>query len=114
MKISKDIQKELNSFELSELTKILEAVAQQEYYASGMKNISGGYAEIEDIDIDYGAKYIEEIDDEVDVFTFCLKSGEQDMGSGHSNSYSTRLQIGRNVVGDQKMSLKDKLKTIED
>ena len=114
MNIDKDIKKALTPFEVKELTKILEAVETKEYYASGYKNLNGGYAEIKVDDIEYGDYYDEDTDEEIDAITFWLESGVQDMGSGHTSSDSFHLKISRGIVGDKKLDLQAKIKAIDE
>jgi len=109
--IDKDILKELNSFEVCELTKFLETVELHEYYASGYKNINGGFASTEVTDI--VGDYDEETEDDVDLVIFRLESGVQDMGDGHASSDSSLYRISREVINNKEMSIKEKMAKIE-
>jgi len=112
MKITKNVMKELNSFEISELTRILEAMEMREYYCSGHKNICGGYEIAEAFDIIEDGHYDTASDKDYDAIEIELESGEQDGGRTHSTKVCYR--ISRHIVGDKNMALADKLKTIEE
>lgn len=111
-KIDKKILKELNSFEVSELQRVMEAVEAQEYYYSGYKHLCGGYADTEITDILIGDDYDEENDVEYDLIEFALESGVQneDGYSCHGSSHT----IPRRIINDTKMSMKEKLQTIKE
>jgi hypothetical protein len=109
--IHTEVMKRLNSFECSELQRILETVEDQEYYSSGLKNLNGGYASATAYDIE-----TDSLDDEteVDVIQIELESGVQDMGDGHSSCDKTSLLLRRPILSNTKMGLKEKLNEIEE
>ena len=106
-----EVRKELNSFESSELERILQAVESQELYYSGLHNISGGYATAEAYDIEEIDDYEEETEEWVEVIHLEITSGEA--GVGYNSSFQTTGTIPRKIVGDLKMPLKEKLKQIQ-
>jgi len=112
MNIDKEVIKELNSFEVSELTRILEALQEQEYYVSGYKNLCGGYATAEAYNVDPDGCYDTEKAEDVDAIEIELESGLQD--GNVTQSTKVCLKIPRNVVADPKMTLKEKLQKVED
>ena len=112
MKIDKDVLKELDSFEVSELQRVLEAVETQEYYYSGYKNLNGGYASAEAYHIEDCGYYDEEKEEEFDSIELELESGVQDIG--RTSCTKVCLKMPRPVLGDKVMSLKEKLATVED
>ena len=110
--IDKDILKELNSFEVCELTKFLETVELHEYYASGYKNINGGFASTQVTDI--SEEYEETGDIEYRSIEFRLESGVQDMGDGQASLDSSLHRISLEVINDKEMSIKDKMAKIQE
>lgn len=109
--IDASILKSLNSFEVSELTRIMEAIEKQEYYACGGRHLCGAYADTEISDLLIGEDYDEETDKEYDLIEFWIETGVQD--ESHTSSDTSYHHISRRVVGDSKMSLKEKLQTIK-
>ena len=105
MNIDKNIKKELNSFELSELERLLRAIEDQEYYQSGLSKICGGFSNTKAIDID--------LEDDGDGEFIIIESTLGEVGQDYSNSNTANYKVYRSVLNDHKMSLKDKLKTIE-
>jgi len=112
MTIDKCFNKSLTKDEVTELTKFLEAVELKEYYASGYKNINGGYAEVEVTDII--GDYEETGDIEFDMIEFRLESGVQDMGSGSSSTDSCLCRISMLVINDTNLSIQEKMAKIEE
>jgi hypothetical protein len=110
MEIPKEIKVELNSFELSELQRILEAAETQEYYYSGYKNLCGSYASAEAYELDEDGGIHEDTQEPVDMLEFELISGVD--GEGHSTQNKSCHKISRAVIGDHDMSLKEKLQAI--
>ena len=109
--IDKKILKAMNSFEVCELTRLLEAVEMQEYYISGLKYISGGFVNTEVCDLLIGEDYDEETEEEHDIIQFWIISGvENDEGSSADNS---RHSISKRILNDNSLSLREKLLKIE-
>ena len=105
--MDKDLLKEFNSHELSELERFLDALARQEEYASGMHFISGGYAYAMVDDIDWEAG-----DEDEDLLLGIVEWGEQDMGSGYSQCSRVRFQLSRNVLLE-KITMREKLGKVD-
>ena len=112
MEIDKKIWTSLNSFEISELEKLLEAVEMQEYYTSGYKHLCGGYASAEITDILFDEDEDEETGEDVDLIEFRVESGVQE--GGHTETWSSNHYISRKVINDKALSIKEKLEHIKD
>jgi len=89
----------MKSFEYSEGQRVCEGFADYMLYGEGLGHINGAYSEAEIYDCDDEFAYIE------------CKTGEQDMGDGHSNEYKSQHQISREILRSNK-SLKDKIQAI--
>jgi hypothetical protein len=111
MMIRTEVMKRLNSFECSELQRILETASDREYYCCGLRNLNGGYASATAIDI-----ATDSLDDETeaDVIEIELESGVQDMGDGYSSCHKSRFLLRRPVLTDQSKTVKDKLNELEE
>lgn len=111
MEIAKKVLKELNSFETSELQRVLEGMEMQEYYVSGHSGICGGFelAEAYGIEAD---EFYDENDDFEDAIEIELESGEND--GSRTSSTKVCYKIPRSVLDDKEMCLKDKLGKIEE
>ena len=104
MLIDTAVMKRLNSFELSELQRLLETVEDGVLYKSGLSKISGGYAKAEACDI------IE--DDGIDLIVIEVESGEQ--GDGYTDLLKTSHKLNREVLGNKETTLREKVQTIEE
>ena len=100
-----DLVKLFNSYELSELERILEAMASAELYHSGMGGINGGYADAELYDID-------EEEDEYAILMIEVESGEQDMGQGWSKSTRQVCTLDRAVL-KMDLTLREKIEKVK-
>jgi len=100
--IATEVKEELFSYEISELERILEAVESYEMYSTGLNKINGGYANAE-------AEYIND-DKNGEIIWIKIESGEREFGN--SNIYKSNCFIPRNILGDKKLTLKDKLEQI--
>ena len=105
MMIDTAVMKRLNSFENSELQRILETVETQVLYRSGLSKISGGYATAEAYDI-------MEDEDDTDLIEIEVESGEN--GCGYTDCLKTSHRLDRKVLGNQEMTLQEKVKAIEE
>jgi hypothetical protein len=112
MNIARTVREALLSFELSELERLLEAIADQVYYQSGYNNICGGYAYAEAYGINDGEDYDEDADDWTDTIEIEVESGESDGSTTHCTK--TCHRITRKVLGDKKMTLREKLGKVEE
>ena len=111
--IDPEILKGLTPYEITELTKVMEAVEIQDYYASGLKYVSGGYVDTEIEDILYGEDYWEgETDEEFDLIQFWIILGEDDETC--SRTETSHHVIPRRIINDKEMSIEDKIKTIKE
>ena len=100
MKIDKKVLKDLNSFEISELTRVLNGLEDRELYASGLHRLSGGYASCLAFDI---AK-------EADIIEIELESGICGDRASSDKMYGT---ISISVLGNKILTLKEKLGKVE-
>jgi len=105
MTIAKEFAGVFNSYELSELERILEAMASAELYTSGMGGINGGYADAELYDID-------EEEDEYAILMIEVESGEQDMGQGWSKSTKQVCTLDRRVL-KMDLTLREKIEKVK-
>jgi hypothetical protein len=112
MEITKDIRKELYSFELSELERLLEAIEEHEYYASGLSNLSGTYVNATAEELEEGEDYDDDKEAWVDSLVIGIESGENDETC--IRSLKTRHRISRKYLGNKTMSLKEKLSKVEE
>jgi len=99
--IDKSVCKELKSFELSQLDKLLGTLEENVMYESGMHFINGGYANV--------TAY--EVDD--DLILIESEYGEQDMGDGRSSNQKNLCSIDRGTLADKELGWRDKLEAIE-
>ena len=106
-----DLVKLFDSYELSELERILEAMASAELYHSGMGGINGGYADAELYDIDYDGDSDENGDD-FDLLMIEVESGEQDMGQGWSKSTRQVCTLDRRVL-KMDLTLREKIEKVK-
>ena len=111
-KIDKGILKHFNKDELAELTRLMEAVESHEYYYSGYKWLSGGWADSEITDILIGDDYDEKNDIEYDFIEFELESGVQNEGGCTVNT--SRHKISKRILNDTKLSLVQKMEAIQE
>ena len=112
MQIATPVMKRLNSFEMSELQRILEAVEYQELYMTGLSKICGGYATAEAYDIILEDDWDDDTGEEVDIIELQVESGEQ-MGSRTTCEKSCHRLV-RTVLANKKMTLKEKLQKIQE
>lgn len=108
--IATEVMKRLNSFENSELQRVLEAIEYECLYRSGLSKICGGYSNAEAYDIEEGEDYDEDNDKWIDIILLEVDTGE--CGEGYTDSFKTRHRLSRKVIGDQAMTLKEKLRSI--
>ena len=113
VKIDKDIAKSLTKYEVRQLECILNALENEEYYGTGLSHINGAYAsaEVTDLLIDEDN---EDDDVEYDVVEISLESGEQDMGDGRSTCNGSTLYLSRRYLGDEKMTMEEKMRKVTD
>jgi len=100
MKVDKKVLKELNSFENSELTRVLDGLEDRELYASGLHRLSGGYASCLAFDI---AK-------EADIIEIELESG---LCGANASSDKVYGMIPISIIGNKILTLKEKLGKVE-
>lgn len=112
MHIETVVMKRLNSYENSELQRILEAVEYQALYQSGLSKISGGYSTAEAYDIIEEDDYDEETDTDYDFIEIEVETGEQ--GCGYTESLKTCHKLSRKHIGNKKMTLREKIQAIEE
>ena len=110
-RIDKKVRKELNSFETSELERVLEALEWHEYCASGMRKINGGYASATAYDID--SDYDDDTDEDFDKILIELEAGEQNMGDGRSSCSKIICQIDKRILKFQDMELSKKVNAVK-
>lgn len=111
MTINEVIRKELTTFELTELQRIMEAVERHSYLTSGYKHLCGGYAEVEVFEIDKDGDWDEETDADIDLIEYQIETGICEEGG--QTLHKSCHTISRKLVGDTKMTLEEKLKVIE-
>lgn len=108
MKIDDVVRKELNSFELSELTRVLETLEQYELYSTGLNRINGGYADAKAYDIN---EPYENDEGDLDI-NIELESGEAEVG--RRTSTKIEYTISRKILGDHNLNIKQKLHAIKE
>ena len=114
VKIDKDIAKSLTKYEVRQLECILNALENDEYYGTGLSHINGAYASAEVTDLLLSDDYDDDDDVEYDVVEISLESGEQDMGDGRSTCNGSTCYISRRYLGDEKMTLEEKMRKVTD
>ena len=87
----------LSDYETEQLSEVMQMVENDEYHDGGWKNLNGGYAECELVDFN---------EDEV---LFDLEFGQQDMGGGGTEDYTDNITIDRDVLSDNKLSIREKV-----
>jgi len=100
MDIEIGIKAVLNSFEMSELERVLETVESYVLHSSGLHSINGGYVNANAYDVQQGEVILE------------IEEGEQNMGDGCSKCNKSRASISREVLDDKQLSKKDKLEKV--
>jgi hypothetical protein len=111
-KIDKVILTELDSFVLTELQRVLEAVEAQVYYQEGYKHICGGFSDTEVVDVLLGEDCDEETDEEHDLIEFNVMSGCNDESG--TTTHTTGHYISTKILKDKSLSLKEKLQAIKE
>jgi len=112
MKVAKKLIKVLDSFEVSELHRILEAMEMQEYYISGHKNMCGGFELATAKGIVKDGYINSDTDEEFDAITIEMESGDND--GSRMTSEKVIYHMPCHVLGNRGMCLKDKLQTVEE
>ena len=99
-KVTKSVLKVINSFQNSELERLLETIEDNLLYVNALHSINGGYSSAEAYDIDEDEILIE------------AEYGEQNMGDGCSYSNTRACSISLKVLSDKNLSLKEKLSNV--
>ena len=100
MEMAIEVRKELNSFEFSELERLLATIEENLLYSSGLHFINGGYANADAYEMD-------------DIFVLIEGVyGEQNMGDGCSSENKRLASISREVLDSKTMNLKEKLEKV--
>jgi hypothetical protein len=102
--ITKNVRKVLDSFETSELERVLKTVEDAEYYRSGLKMISGGFATATAYELD--EDYDDELGMEVDVILIKIEAGVAGESKGESIVALPKIVLSKN------MTLREKIESI--
>ena len=108
--IDVEVMKRLNSYETSQLIRVLEGLEDKELMLTGLKFHDSGYAEAKATDIILNDDIDEDTGKETDVIELTLEAGTMDeCGTDCKRVTGT---INRCVLGKQNPSLKDMLESI--
>jgi hypothetical protein len=110
--IKQEVKKELNSFELSELTRVLEGIEAYLLYCSGLSKICGGFSNAEAYEIEDSDDYDDDTDEWIDYVLIEVETGE--FGEGFTSSTKVTNRISKKILGDKNLSLKEKLDKVMD
>jgi len=109
MKIADEIRKALNSFETSELIRLLEALEYQRLCVSGCFGVE---ATAEAYDIVESDDFDEDKDEWIDLIEIEVEVSEQTENS--TTSIKSCYKVSRDILSDHKMSIRDKLAEVQE
>lgn len=112
MKIEKTVLQHLDSFEVSQLERLLETIEANQLYLSGMDKFTGGYANAEAYELIEGDDYDEATDQDVDVIEIEIEVGEN-TGS-FTKCTKSCYRITRNILTNPSLSVGDMLQKVKE